>query len=329
MTFLRIDFAAWALAVPLIAALWMIHRHLRAAFRRRLAIAPRFAALSRRSTGVRDTAVLAAGVLATGATVAALVRPQAPITRLEPQYDHADLIVMLDRSVSMRAHDVRPSRAARASLEIRNFIRQKPEGIDRIALIGFADSAVVLANLTTDLDSVLFYFDWLDRDPTTFFGTDIGAALTSAMEVARKDDRPTRKLFLLVSDGEDHGERLTHAVALARARRYRVNAIGIGSDQAVPIPVAAENGRETPLLDDMGRPVTTRFAEATLRDIAAATGGRYVRSFTGDELRPAIAAIAEGERRFTGWRTSTDRRDVYLALLRIASFAGAVLWMIQ
>jgi hypothetical protein len=79
----------------------------------------------------------------------------------------------------------------------------------------------------------------------------------------------------------------------------------------------------------MGRPVTTRFAEATLRDIAAATGGRYVRSFTGDELRPAIAAIAEGERRFTGWRTSTDRRDVYLALLGIASFAGAVLWMIQ
>jgi Ca-activated chloride channel family protein len=307
----------------------MIHRHLRKGFERRVAIAPRFAPLSKRSSGARDAAVLVAGVLAAAAIAAALVRPQAPITRLVPQYERADLIIMLDRSVSMRAHDVRPSRASRASLEIRNFLRQKPEGIERVALIGFADSAVVLTNLTTDLDSVLFYFDWLEKDPTTFFGTDIGAALTSAMDLARKDDRQTRKLFLIVSDGEDHGDGLTRAVALARSRGYRVDCIGIGSDQAVPIPVPAERGRETPLLDDTGRPVTTRFSEGTLRSIATATGGRFVRSFTGDELRPAIAAITEGERRFTGWQTSTDRRDIYLALLGIASFAGAALWVLQ
>ncbi len=329
MTFLRIDLVAWGLVLPLIAALWMIHRNLRAQFRRRLAIAPRFAVLSKRSGGARDAAVLFAGVLAAGAIVAALLRPQAPITRLDPQYDRADLIIMLDRSVSMRAHDVRPSRASRASLEIRNFLRQKPEGVERVALIGFADSAVVLTNLTTDLDSVLFYFDWLDKDPTTFFGTDIAAALTSAMDLARKDNRRTRKLFLIVSDGEDHGDGLARAVALARTRGYRVNCIGIGSDQAVPIPVAAGNGRETLLLDDTGRPVTTRFSEGTLRGIAAGTGGRFVRSFTGDELRPAIAAIANGDRRFTGWQTSTDRRDVYLALLGVASFAGAALWVLQ
>lgn len=329
MTFLRIDQVAWALVVPLIAGLWMIHRHLRSAFRRRLAIAPRFAALSRRSGAGRDAAVLLTGILAAGAIAVALLRPQAPVTRLIPQYDRADLIIMLDRSVSMRAHDVRPSRASRASLEIRNFLRQKPEGIDRVALIGFADSAVVLTNLTNDLDSVLFYFDWLDRDPTTFFGTDIAAALTSGMDLARKDNRPTRKLFLIVSDGEDYGDGLTRAVALARSRGYHINGIGIGSEQAVPIPVVAENGRETPLLDDTGRPETTRFSESTLRGIAAATGGRFVRSFTGDELRPAIASIADGERRFTGWQTSTDRRDVYLALLAVASFAGGALWVLQ
>lgn len=329
MTFLRTDLAAWGLVVPLMAALWMMHRHLRKEFRRRLAIAPRFAPLSRRSGGVRDVAVLGAGMLAAVAIVGALVRPQTPITRLVPQYEHADLIIMLDRSVSMRAHDVRPSRASRASLEIRNFLRQKPKGIDRVALIGFADSAVVLTNLTSDLDSVLFYFDWLDRDPTTFFGTDIAGALTSAMDLARKDNRRTRKLFLIVSDGEDYGEGLTRAVALARTRGYRVNCIGIGSDQTVVIPVVGEHGGETPLLDDTGRPETTRFSETTLRGIATATGGRYVRSFTGEELRPAIASIADGERRFTGWQTSTDLRDVYLALLGVASFAGAALWVLQ
>ena len=44
--------------------------------------------------------------------------------------------------------------------------------------------------------------DYIDGDPHALFGTNIGAALTSALEVARKDKRPTRKVFLLVSDGE-------------------------------------------------------------------------------------------------------------------------------
>ncbi len=42
MTFLRPDLAPWALLVPLIAALWMAHRRLRDAFRRRLTHRPPF-----------------------------------------------------------------------------------------------------------------------------------------------------------------------------------------------------------------------------------------------------------------------------------------------
>ena len=80
--------------------------------------------------------------------------------------------------------------------------------------------------------------------------------------------------------------------------------------------------------DDTGEPVTTRFTEGTLRQIAAATGGEYVRSTTGDELRRAIAGIVGGERRFVGWRTSTERRDLYPALLAVAAMAGAALWVL-
>jgi len=328
MTFLRPDLAPWALLVPLIAALWMAHRRLRDAFRRRLTIARRFDSLSRRTTPVRDGAVLAAAVLAAAALALALVRPQASVTHRVPEYERQDLIVMLDRSASMKAADIRPSRASRATLEIRNFVRQKPEGIDRIALVGFADSAIVLSYLTEDADSVLFYFDWIDADPTPLFGTDIAAALKSAMEVAQKDDRPTRKLFLLVSDGEDFGTELPRVLATARADGYRVNCIGIGTGQAVAIPVRGPGGQETLLRDDTGRPVMTQFGEGTLRQIAAATGGRYARSATGEELRRAIAEITGGERRLIGWRTSTERRDLYPALLALAALAGAALWIL-
>jgi Ca-activated chloride channel homolog len=329
MTILRPDLAPSALLVPLLVAFWMIHRHFRGAFRRRLTIAHRFDRLSRRSTAARDLLVLAAGVLTTTALAVALLRPQASFTRRVPEYERQDLVIMLDRSASMKARDIPPSRFSRATLEIRNVIRQKPAGIDRIALIGFADAAVVLSYLTEDTDSLLFYFDWIDADPTPLFGTNIGAALTSAMDVARKDDRPTRKVFLIVSDGEDYGTELTRALLAARTHGYPVNCIGIGSDRAVPIPVRSLEGQETLLLDDTGRAVTTQFAEGTLRDIATATGGQYARSATGDELRRAIDAIVGGERRVVGWQTATERRDLYPAFLAVAALAGAALWVLR
>jgi len=327
MTLLRPDLAPWALLVPVIVACGFVHRRLRERFRRRLAIAPRFAGLSRRSTSARDLAVVAAGAVTAALLAAALLRPQAVVTERVPQYERRDLIIMLDRSASMQARDIQPSRFARATAEIRNVLRQKPAGLGRVALIGFADAAVVLSYLTEDTDSVLFYFDWADADATPMFGTNIGAALTSAMDVARKDDRPSRKLFLVVSDGEDFGSELTRALADARARGDQVNCIGIGSDRAVPIPLRTAEGQQMLLRDDTGRPVTTRFTEGTLRRIADATGGRYVRSTSGEELRRAIDDIV-GERRLIGWQASTGRRDLYPALLAAAALAGAALWVL-
>jgi Ca-activated chloride channel family protein len=323
MTILRPDLAPWALLVPLMVAFWMIHRRFRGAFRRQFAIAPRFATLSRRSTALRDIAALVTGLLAASALSVALLRPQAALVHRVPEYERQDLVILLDRSASMKARDIRPSRFSRATLEIRNVVRQKPDGIDRMALIGFADAAVVLSYLTEDADSLLFYLDWIDAEPAPLFGTNIGAALTSAIEVARKDDRPTRKLFLIVSDGEDYGRELRRALTAARAAGYRVNCIGIGGEDAVPIPVRGIDGQEVFLRDDTGQPLTTRFGEGTLRDIATATGGQYRRSTSGDELRQAIAAIIGGERRLLGWRTSTDRRDLYPAFLALAVLAAA------
>src|SRR5262249_9342906 len=216
-------------------------------------------------------------------------------------------VIMLDRSVSMRARDIAPSRFARATAELRNLLRQTPEGIDRIGLVGFADSAIVLSYLTADVESVLFYLDWLDGDSSVLFGTDIGGAIQSAMDVARKDDRPTRKRFLLVSDGDDQGSSLDAALAAFRRAGARIDCIGIGSDDAVPIPLgAASAGEDVYLRDDAGRRVTTTFSEATLARVAAATGGRYARSTTGSELARAIRDLVDADRRVLGWRSSTE-----------------------
>src|SRR5262245_32799151 len=212
MRVLRPELVSWGLVIPVLVAAWALHWHVIRGFRRRAPTAERFAPLSRRTTWRRAVAVLVISVLAAAGLVFALVRPQAMLDLRLADYEREDLVVILDRSISMRARDVLPSRFSRATLELRNFLKQKPEGIDRVGLVGFADSSLALSYLTGDVESILFYLDWLDDDKTPLYGTNIGAALTTAMEIAAKDHRPTKKRFLLVSDGEDHGEELKKAV---------------------------------------------------------------------------------------------------------------------
>ncbi len=351
MRLLRPDMLQWLLVLPVLAACWMLQSYYRRRVGRASPVSPRFRDLSRR-TGARTRATtLAAAVLCAGTMVVALARPQLSVASSDPQYERQDLIIVLDRSVSMRARDIAPSRLLRATAEIRNFLRHRPEAIDRVALVGFADSSLVLSYPTADLGSLFFYMDWIDDDPTPLYGTNMGGALNKALALIEKDQRKTRKLVLLISDGEDLGAELAGALDRFRAARIRVNCLGVGSDIPAPIPAgpnqsemaviinekdeleaarrsALESRGESALLDEEDRPMMTRFSEVTLRQIADITGGRYLRSSSGTEMAAAIDAIVRGERKLVGWKTTTDYRDLYGAGLAAAIVAGAVLWLI-
>jgi Ca-activated chloride channel family protein len=320
--FLHPDMAIWLLAVPAAAACWLVHVLYKHACRRRAAVPARFAPLSRRSSPLRDVAILTLAAISIGLLVAALTEPQLLRERTEPEYERQALILILDRSVSMRARDILPSRAERALVEIKNFLRRKPDAIERVGLVGFAGSPVILAYLTKDLDNVMFYLDWIADDPTLLYGTDMGGALTSALEVTHRDPTETHKMFLLISDGEDQSGGVAAAVAAVKAEHIRVHCIGIGSPVESLIPVGFEGGRTIFLRDDDGNLLTTRFNETTLRSMAEATGGVYVRTTNGDDLRDAIETIARSELRQTGFKTTTEYRDLYTLLLAAAGLTA-------
>ena len=315
----------WLFSVPVVVVLWLGYFLYKYRARRLGAVQPRFHALSRRSTLRRDVAVLALGAATAGLLALSLTQPQLLLERRTPEFERQDLILVLDRSVSMQARDVRPSREDRAIAEIKNFLPRKPEAIDRVGLVGFAGSSLVLSYLTNDVGSLLFYLDWIADDPAIMYGTDIGAALSSALEVVRRDKQPTRKVFLVISDGEDQGTTLQEAVKAVRAQRIKVHTIGIGSAQESAIPVSLPGQRETFLEDERGRLLMTRFNETSLRSLAAATDGQYIRSATGGELRSALEEIAGADRIQTGWRTTTEYRDIYLYLIAAAITAAIAL----
>src|SRR6476469_4815184 len=173
MRFLRQDLASWWEVLPVLVACWAIHYQYMRTVRRGAPVLPRFRGLSRRWSSTREVMSIVAAVIAGGALAFALVRPQALLAQRVPDYERQDLIIMLDRSASMRAHDIKPSRFSRAVVEIRNFLQHKPEGVDRVGLVGFADASLILSYLTADVDNIDFYLDWIDRDTTALFGTDI------------------------------------------------------------------------------------------------------------------------------------------------------------
>ena len=327
MRFLHPEYAPWLLALAVIVAACLIHARASRRFRR-AAVPASLAALSRLTTWKRELVITSLAVIAFGAAVAALLRPQVVSEIETPEYAKEDLVIVLDHSASMGARDVPPSRFGRAVQEIRTFLLHKPDIIDRVGLVEFAGTSLILSHLTRDVDSLMFYLDWIRESSDVRFGTDIGAALASARELVKKDDRDTKKLFLVISDGADQGTALAKELAAVRDERTRVYAIGIGSDPNAVVPALNEEGVETLLQGEDGQALTAGFDEATLRDLAAQTGGRYVRSTTGADLRVALQDLVNRERLLVSVTRTTEYRDVYRELLMVASLASLLLMLL-
>ena len=83
---------------------------------------------------------------------------------------------------------------------------------------------------------------------------------------------------MLITDGEDHTGEALAAAAEAKEKGIRIFAIGIGRDEGAPIPAPGGGFRR----DRKGEMVLSKLDEPTLQKIALETGGRYVRSVTGD-----------------------------------------------
>jgi Ca-activated chloride channel family protein len=325
---LRPEYVVWFAALPLLIVVWVIHGRTRARFRR-ATLPPALARLSRLTRWRRDLVIGSLAAIGYAAIVFGLTRPQILIDANVPQYAREDLIIVLDHSASMGARDVPPSRFARAVQEIKTFLRNKPDIIDRVGLVEFSGTSLILSHLTNDVDSLLFYLDWIRESAEVRYGTDIGRALSTARELVRKDDRDTTKVFLIISDGADQGTTLPNELAAVVNERTRVYTVGVGADANAIVPVVNVDGSETLLENDEGVPLTAGFDESTLRDVAAQTGGRYVRSTTGADLAVALQDLVRRERPLLAMTTTTEYRDIYRESLAVAALAvGALLLLL-
>jgi Ca-activated chloride channel family protein len=224
----------------------------------------------------------------------------------------------------MLARDVRPNRIERAKAEVLRMIREL-DG-DRVGVVAFAGETMEFP-MTVDYAALGLFFRDLGPYDMPVGGTAIGRALTAAGRLLERsqpqgEDQATRaKVVVLMTDGEDHeGDPVAAARALAEAG-VRVYTVGIGSRTGEPIPMYSADGTWTGYVrDEQGNPVTTALTaenEATLRQVAEATGGKYFRADRGtvgvDQIRAELRRMDQTE--LAARRVTVHEERYALALL--------------
>jgi Ca-activated chloride channel family protein len=254
------------------------------------------------------------------ALVFALARPQIVREKNVVFPQKMDVIFLLDVSPSMRAGDIPPSRLERALDVIGNFARKKLPH-DRIALVSFSSGSLILSYLSQDPNNIIYYLNYLRENPPLSHGTNIGRAIMNGIDVVSREPdlnqagAHSKRIFILVSDGEDHGGELDGALSKVRKLGIRIHAIGIGSREGAPIPVGVQNGKVMYVEDNQGQRIITRFDETTLQRVAQETGGTAYRSFTGEELGGFFSKIVSKERGIDSYKQILEYEELYPKLL--------------
>ena len=205
----------------------------------------------------------------------ASVGPQIGMKLTELTREGVDIFILLDTSASMNAIDVKPSRIEKAKYELGRLLNSLKG--DRAGLIAFAGSAHLHCPLTEDYSASRLFLNMMDTDLITTQGTDVAAAIQLALDHVENNDEKF-KVFVLVSDGEDHqGE----AILLAESTRELgiiIHTLGVGTSAGGPIHIYDDDGNRVEFKKNRsGKVVTSTLNESTLDEIARITGGIYIR----------------------------------------------------
>ena len=230
----------------------------------------------------------------------ASARPQAGREIREVVSEGIDILLAIDVSGSMRSEDFRPRNRLFVAKDVaKEFVRGRAQ--DRIGLVAFAGRSELYSPLTLDYDGLCGLIDGLDFGQLPD-GTAVGAAIAQATQRLYKAPGKS-KVLILLTDGINNAGAVDPVTAskLAKAVGVRIYAIGAGTQGAAPFPV------DDPVLGRHYVWVRSEVDEATLRQVAEGTGGRYFRATSAELLAQVYREIGALEpsrvemRSYTRW----------------------------
>jgi len=225
--------------------------------------------------------------------VGALTRPQRG--RAESQYsgEGIDIMLAVDISTSMLAEDFqlegqRANRLEAVKAVVKGFVGARAS--DRIGLVLFGARAYTQSPLTLDHGWLLGN---LERAETGMIedGTAVGSALATATGRLKASDAKS-KVVILLTDGQSNAGKVSPVAAAeaAKALGVKVYTIGAGTRGLAPYPARDLFGNK------VYQPMQVDVDEATLKEIARKTDGRYFRATDTQSLQEIYQEIDRMER---------------------------------
>lgn len=227
-----------------------------------------------------------------------------------------ELMLVLDVSNSMMAQDIKPSRLEKAKLAISRMIGKLSN--DKVGMIVFAGDAYVQLPITTDYSSARLFLSGINTDIVPIQGTAIGAAIDAAVR-SFTPETETSKAIIVITDGENHQDDAVAAAQAARKKGIYVHTIGMGLEQGAPIPEKGNPGQF--MRDNRGNVIVSKLDEATLREVAKAGEGLYVRASNTDVgLNTLLDEINNMEKSLLEERVYSDYAEKYQYFLLVGLF---------
>lgn len=221
----------------------------------------------------------------------ALARPQSGEGHQKAKSEGVEIALAIDVSNSMMSEDVRPNRLELVKKELTRLLDQFSG--DRVALVAFAGSSILLSPLTPDKAAIKMYIESLTPQSVATQGTNFRKAIEEAYGamdrggVDSDSETHVTKVIILVSDGEDNEQGALDAAQKIAKEGVRIFTLGVGTLQGGPIPLRDQMGN---LLgykrDEKGRDIVSRSTGESLEKVAKAGQGTFHQiTFGGDAVK--------------------------------------------
>ncbi len=274
-------------------------------------------------------------LIALTAGILALAQPQWGQEEVREEYESIDIMLTVDLSSSMWAHDFfvdgqRTDRLTAVQSVMNEFVEARTN--DRIGLIAFAGASYLVSPLTVNHDWIVRRLNELEIGSIED-GTAIGTAIGTAVNRIRNSDE-SDKVIVLLTDGANNRGQVTPMQAAEAAARFgiRVYTVGVGQSQPAPFPRLDPETRR-PMRDRAGNMM---FGAAPpdidlelLQAIADHTGGRFFNAENADELQEIYTEIDALEKQNIEVIRTALFRDWFGIPLIICLFAYFLDWLLR
>ena len=304
------------LLIPLIA--WYVYSHRKAHPTLRMSTTQPFDALPHSWREWLTHLPFALRLAALACLIIILCRPQTRDSWSTSDVEGTDIIVAMDVSTSMLAKDFKPNRMESAKKVATQFVAAREH--DNIGLVLFAGESFTQVPMTMDNATLVNAIGHITMGLLED-GTAIGDGIATSINRI-KDGKAKSKSIILLTDGSNNTGVVAPLTAAQIAQRYgiKIYTIGVGSNGNAPYPVAIDFAGN---IQYQTMPVV--IDEATLRKIAAATGGKYFRATSGSVLAQIFKEIDSLEKTHLDVQRFTHTEDHYmpwaLALLLLVLLA--------